>query len=679
MIPLILNNPESMVKVRVMTLKDYSEKTLKTLHRIGMLHIEEGKELKPIDKTAIELERREVNELLTFVDDVLSYIPQEERVSLEEDVEVIYTRPFSEIGNEVRLLYNKINRLHERIVKLDDEAQQLAELRRYLEPLAGQTDLRLGDLKFSGDYLFSGVFVLSNEAYKSLHDKLKNYLFENVVATVEGETVFHAVAKVRDQRSIESLVTDAGGKIIQIPDEDLILRDFLEITSSKIRSLEEELTRLREELQSKVGEDLNRLALLREALSAENERLLVLEKASEAKYVTLIEGWIPENNIESVISEVKESIDCVFIDTRQPEPLEEPPTKLKNLAGIKPFQTVVNLFATPKYRDWDPTPIISYSFALFFGLMAGDVIYALGIILLGKYLLAKLVDDPQSEGFKLFQRLIYICGGVALVIGLLSGTYLGDMFNKLFGIESLALVEEVRVTLQDPILFISLALLIGFVHVNTGHLLALIKGVKERQKGLVITKIGLFLLQFGILPILHLFNLEYLLNSLLNSLLHVSIPVFPEQTYLILTYIMAVGVIVVIAGNIMQSGGLGMISGIFDLTGILGDIMSYARLAGVGLATFYLASSFNTLAELFSGELFANLLPGVAGVIIGSIIGIGILIFGHLINLVLGVITGFIHSLRLCFVEFLFKFYEGGGREYSPFKIKKRISAPILT
>ena len=109
MMPLLLNNPEPMVKVRVMTVKDYAEKTLKTLHRIGVLHIEEGKELKPIDKAAIELEHREVNELLTFVDDVLSYIPQEERVSLEEDVEVIYTRPFSEIGNEVRLLYNKNN------------------------------------------------------------------------------------------------------------------------------------------------------------------------------------------------------------------------------------------------------------------------------------------------------------------------------------------------------------------------------------------------------------------------------------------------------------------------------------------------------------------------------------------------------------------------------------------
>ena len=677
MIPLIINNPESMVKVRVMTMKDYSEKALKTLHRIGMLHIEEGKELKPIDKVAIEHEQREVSELLTFVDNVLSYIPQREPVSLEEDVEVIYTRPFSEIGNEVRLLYNKINKLHERIVKLNDEAQQLIELSSYLEPLAGQTELRLGDLNFSGGYLFSRVFVFPNEAYKTLYDKLKNYLFENVVAIVENETIFHAIGKVRDQEIIESMVTDARGKIIEIPSEDLTLKDFLEITKAKIGSLEEESTKLHEELQSRAGEDLNRLALLREALSAENERLLVLEKACEAKYVTLIEGWIPESNIESTISDVKQNIDYVFIDTRKPEPSEEPPTKLKNLTGVKPFQVIVNLFATPKYREWDPTPIIAYSFAFFFGLMVGDVVYALGIILLGKLLLSKFVDDPQSEGFKLFQRLIYISGGFALIIGLLSGTYLGNIY-QFFGIESLALVEGVKQTLQDPISFIMFALVIGLVHVNIGHLLALIKGVKEKQKGVVLNKIGLFSLQLGIPSVLH-FMLRMNLVAQINSLFHINLPMLTEQMYITFIYAMVAGIILVIIGNIIQRGGLGIILGIFDLTGILGDVMSYCRLAGVGLATFYLASAFNMLGELFSTKLLPAMIPGVFGVIIGGVVGIGILVFGHVINVALGAITGFIHSLRLCFVEFLFKFYEGGGTEYSPFKLKKRASVLITT
>ena len=116
---------------------------------------------------------------------------------------------------------------------------------------------------------------------------------------------------------------------------------------------------------------------------------------------------------------------------------------------------------------------------------------------------------------------------------------------------------------------------------------------------------------------------------------------------------------------------MGSIFWLFDLTGILGDVMSYARIAGVGLATFYLAFCFNLIADLFLG-----MIPGVAGVIIGIIIAVVILLVGHMINLVLGMLTGFIHSLRLCFVEFLFKFYEGGGRDYSPFRL--RTQAPMV-
>jgi V/A-type H+-transporting ATPase subunit I len=658
MIPLVVNTPESMVKLRVVTIRDNSEQTLKVLHRIGVLHVEESEELEPVDKAALEEERREVSELFSFVDKVLGYLPQKEPVALDEDVEVIYTRPFSEISDEVKTLYNKTDKLHERIDRLNDESRQLTELNKYLEPIASQIDLSLKDLKFSGDYLFSRVFILSTETYENLHAELEKYLTENIVAAVDGETVIHAVAEVRDQETIESLVTGAGGKILEIPDEDLSLREFIEASSDRMDAIEQEVQKLLEELQDQVGVDLKRLVLLREALAAEIERLLVLEKASEAKYVTLVEGWAPETGVETAIGEIRENIDYAFIDTRKPEVEEEPPTKYKNPGVFKPFQVIVNLFATPKYREWDPTPLIAYSFAFFFGLMVCDVIYALGLMLLGRFLLSKFTDDPQSDNFKLFQRLLYTCSGVALVGGLLTGQYLGDIYTFI-GIEDLALVQAVKEALQDPVSFIIIALGIGFIHVNIGHILAFIKGVKERNKGLIIAKVGLFVLQFG-------------LPSVLNSLLGVEIPGFTPQIYSILNYVMAAGILLIIISSIMQSGGLGAILWLFDITGLLGDVMSYARLAGVGLATFYLASTFNMMAGLFG-----SMVPGVIGAVIGVIMAVVILVFGHLVNLVLTAITGFMHSLRLCFVEFMFKFYEGGGTEYSPFRLKKRATVPV--
>jgi V/A-type H+-transporting ATPase subunit I len=656
MIPLIVNTADPMAKVRVVTTKDYSTKTLKTLHTAGVLHVEESEELKPVDKEAIEQERKVIGELLTSINDILAYMPKGEKVSLREDVEVIYTRPFDEVDSEVKLLCTKLGNMHRSAAKLSEEVKALTELGKYLGSLERQADIRLQDLNFSGSYLFSRVFVFPNELFETSYPELRDYILENLSGTVENETVLYVIAKVEDQETIESVARGDGAKILQIPGGRLTLSEFLEVADGNIHSLEEELAKLHTEIESKTRENLEKLVLFREALSAETERLAVLAKACEAKYVRLIEGWIPESNVEATIPELRENIGYVFIDTRKPEQAEEPPTKMRNATAVKPFEVIVSLFGTPKYKEWDPTPVIAYSFALFFGIMLGDVVYAALLMLFAYRGLRRLADNPESEGFKLFQRIIYTSGGVALVFGVLTGSYLGN-FYQFFGIESLALARVIQERFADPVFFIAFSLIIGLVHVNIAHVLALIKGIKEGQKAVVPNKAGLFILQIGAIP------------WIMHTILGIDIPLLPEQIYPILLYVAILGVVLIVVSSLMEKGAfLGGIFWLFDVTGLLGDIMSYARLAGVGLATYYLAYCFNLMAELLKGMMPA----GIVQLIFGTLIFIIVLLVGHVLNLALSGITCFVHSLRLCFVEFLFKFYEGGGREYSPFRLKAR-------
>jgi V/A-type H+-transporting ATPase subunit I len=545
--------------------------------------------------------------------------------------------------------------MHHGATKLNEDVKELTGLSKYIGPLERQADMRLQDLNFSGSYLFSRVFVLPNELLETLSPKLRGYILESLSGTVENETVLYVIAKVKNQKTIESIVKDGGGKMLPIPGQDLTLREFLEVADGNIHNLGKELTRLHAEIVSKTRESLEKLVLFREALSAERERLAVLDKASESKYVTLIEGWIPESTVESTISQVKENIDYVFIDTRKPEQAEEPPTKMKNPTPLRPFEVVVNLFGTPKYNEWDPTPIIAYFFAFFFGLMLGDVVYAIIIMLFAYRGLHRLVNDPQTEGFKLFQRTLYISGSVALIVGLLTGSYLGD-FYTFFGIETLTLVEPIQAVLGNATWFILLSIAIGLIHVNLAHIMALIKGI--RQKGVALGKAGLFTLQIAVIP------------WIAHKLFGVEIPFLPEQAYPILLYFAFLGVVLIVVSSIVQKGVfLGGIFWLFDITGLLGDVMSYCRLAGVGLATFYLATSFNMMASVVS-----NMVPdgpaGLLKIIVGGLILIVILLVGHVINLVLSGITCFVHSLRLCFVEFLLKFYEGGGKKYSPLRLR---------
>ena len=658
----IVNNPDPMTKVRVMTTKDHSTETLRTLQTAGVLHVEESQELKPVDKQALEQERRTIGELLTGINDVLAYLPKGETVSLGEDVEVSYDRPLNEIDGEVRALCTRLGKMHQIAAKLKDNIGELTELEKYLGCLGHRANVRLTDLGFSGSYLFSRVFVFPSELFDTLHPRLRDYLLDSVVAKIEDETVLYAIAKAEHRETIETIVRDGGGKTLLIPEKDLTLIGFLETASTSIQTFEEELAKLQTEIENKTRENLKTLILFREALSAETERLAVLAKASEAKYVTLIEGWAPETSAEGAVSELRERVGYVFVDRRKPEQVEEPPTRMRNPGPLKPFEVIVNLFGTPKYRDWDPTPIIAYFFAIFFGIMLGDVVYSALLIVFARLGLRLLVDDPKTEGFKLFQRIIYISGGVGLIIGLLTGSYLGD-FYRFLGIESPALAQMINQMFSDPVRFIQFSIVMGLVHVNIAHALALIRGLKQRQKAVVPNKIGLFMLQIGAIPLIMVFILGF------------DIPWLAGQIATILMFTAIIGLVLIIASSFMEKGAfLGGIFWLFDVTGILGDVMSYARLAGVGLATYYLAYCFNLIAEL----LYEMMPAGAVQLIVGGLMFILVLLLGHVLNLALSAITCFVHSLRLCFVEFLFKFYEGGGRVYSPFRLRPRpVSAKV--
>ena len=659
MAPILLNTSEPMFKVRVVTVKDQSESILKKLQALGVLHVEEASELSPIDREKIEGQKNRVRKALNNIEEIIAKLSEPHTVSIVEYGE---GKPIDAVITESEKIYQALSASADKYDRTKEEYDNLKRMSSFLGVLGKEINPPLKDLQYSGSYLFTTVVVASDESHRIFVERVGRLLLKHIaVPSGEGVVTAFFIAGSEDRKEIETLIRDLGLTVLKIPQSDLTLVDFIAQNDQFMRRHFEEMEKLEKDVQGKIKDELASIALFREVLTMEFERLSVLQQASEARYVTLIEGWVPESSMSIVDAGLKDAIAYAFVESTKPVPTDEPPTKLRNPRGIKPFEVIVSLFSLPKYGDWDPTPSVAYFFAFFFGLMLNDTIYAVGLLLAAKFLLDKLVDDPDSEGTSLFRKVLYISGTVALVMGIVSGTYLGDFFNMYFGVnlEALALVGVIQRKLADPISFIILALIIGLIHLNIAHVLGMVKGFKEHDRGMVVSKIGLFLFQ--------IFGIPYIFKAMLG----IAIFTFSDALYASFLYPMLFGLVLIIVGAFMQMGALGAVFWIFDLTGILGDVMSYSRLAGVGLATYYLASSFNLLSDWVASTVNA-LIPGIPGAILAFIIGTLLLVIFHVFNLFLSSLAAFIHSLRLCFVEFLLKFYEGGGREYSPFHVKFR-------
>ncbi|MCX6013218.1 MAG: V-type ATP synthase subunit I [Chloroflexi bacterium] len=651
-LPILINTPESMLKVRIITLKDYAENTVKTLQELGVFDLEQV-EAKPDHKQQIESDLINANAALIRIEHLLSFLPETKAVSITGDLVSAYRHELKTSLEEIEVFYKKIDRLHDTSLTYENQLKTLKESKKYLALVDSQLNLKLRDLNYSGRFLFSGFFIFPQSSGNAFVEQIEPLLLEKVVAPVDEDLIVYVVAKSEYKNKVISILNQLNGRVISVPDNDLPFREYFDQLDSKIAGLEKEYSAVVLELRNSMKDNLQQLLLLRYVMLAEKERLIILQKAFDSKYITMLEGWVPESSLETVIKKLQESNKYALVDSREPLKNEEPPTKQKNAKLLKPFEVIVNLFAIPKYKDWDPTPVIAYSFAIFFGLMFNDVIYGIVLILGAKFVLHKLVDDPQSEGFILFRRVLMISGGTAAIFGLLSGSYLGDIYT-LWGVQTTpALIPVVGVWLGEPLKFLVVAIFIGLFHTNLAHLIGLYNGIKKHEVWVIPNKIGLFIFEIFGIPILT------------KALLGIELIPLTGQMTTVFTYLMFFGIALIVYSQLRLMKGLGLIFWLFDLTGLLGDVMSYARIAGVSMAGFYLAASFNQIAGMVR-----NMIPGVAGLIIGSILMLIILLFAHLLNVFLGTLSAFVHSLRLCFVEFLMKFYEGGGKEYTPLKLK---------
>ena len=355
----------------------------------------------------------------------------------------------------------------------------------------------------------------------------------------------------------------------------------------------------------------NRLSLLR-----------LTARVHETLMCFVIHGWMPADGVPGLEGELAARFGGrVVVEEKalREQDLQRIPVALKNPPYFQPFELFSRMLPLPRYTSYDPTPFIGVFFPLFFGMILGDAGHGTVLLLAS---LAALRIWPGRPAVRDAARILLVSSLSAIVFGFAYGEFFGELGGTLFGLRPL-IVE--RRTAIVSMLWFSLA--VGTVHVTLGLFLGFLSAVR-RHTGKEA-----------------LFRLTTIAAILCLALLVVSLfQLFPRNLAR-----PAIIALVALVPLLLATGGF---IAPLEFLRTVGNILSYARIMAIGLASVLLASMANTLA-------------GMTGDIVTGIIVAGLL---HTVNLVLGVFSPTIQSLRLHYVEFFSKFLEHGGRAFDPFR-----------
>ncbi len=355
--------------------------------------------------------------------------------------------------------------------------------------------------------------------------------------------------------------------------------------------------------------------------------------------IMFIEGWVPSDR-ETELLKMLENERVLFLKEKAKN--EDPkniPVVLKNNRFAKLFELIGNLFSLPNAKEIDLTPFFAPFFALFFGFCLGDAGYGL-LFILG----ATLYKPKAKKSMKPILSLAQILGGTTVLFGILSGTFFGVELAK---VEALSRFKDQFLSNDE---MFNLSLKIGVVQIIFGMCLKAANTIKQKGWLYAVPVFGWIILA---------------VSSILFFM------IIPEQlhgNYQTLYYVIVVISLIMILflndpkRNILVNFGAGLWDVYSNLTGFLGDLLSYIRLFALGISSAILGLVFNNIAMQMSPEL-----P-----VLGQLVFLIIILFGHGINIFMASLGAFVHPMRLTFVEFYKNAgFAGGGKQYKPFsKIK---------
>ncbi|EHQ35167.1 V-type ATP synthase subunit I [Methanoplanus limicola] len=554
------------------------------------------------------------------------------------------------IEKEVSSLVDKKNSLE---TSLRENQQKVAELEPFVPvPL---------DLSLLRGYEEVNVFAGHIPADTELPVDCEKYF----TSEVPGNLLIAVVSKSESDKADRAL-SEAGFTSVVIPEGDGTAKDSISRHTHEITRLESEIGKLEEQISAQKEKHASFLVACDELLTAEVEQAEVPLRFATTDEAFVAEGWVPSDKTAALIKDL-ESVTGgkVFVtETEVDYAKDAVPVEYDNPDFAKPTEVLVDIYSRPKYSEFDPTLLVAIVFPIFFGFILGDVGYGL-ILLAMSFGLRKLVKG--SEAGNLLLDVLRNASVSSIIFGLFYSEFLGFAlpWDPLWVSRHFNIGAAHGGHGPDAILLLIISAWVGILHITLGRSLHIYNAKKtihpgEHQKKVIFGQLGWIFVMWGIL---------FILWSMF------AMPLMPDLSGFApivsgFNIFGIFGAVLLIAGVV----GIGQESALelMELPTVISHVLSYARLAAVGLSSVAIAAVTNFISIGMMIE------PAMADFSIMSIVliiaGIVVFLLGHILNTALGLLGGGLHSIRLHYVEFFTKFYQGGGRKYEPFGIKRKFT-----
>ncbi len=498
----------------------------------------------------------------------------------------------------------------------------------------------------SGEYTAQGLEAALSERCPDLTVSI-----ETVSSSKEMTCIFALCPKGQGE-IMETVLRELGASRPSSPSKIPPAQEA-EVLQKRADALLQENSRREEELValSKIREDL-RFAV--DYLAMRMEKYQVISRLLQSRRAFVLEGYVPEKEAERLVQRLCQRYSAE-VELSDPSESEDVPVLLENNVFAEPVEGVLESFSMPGKGELDPSPVMAVFYYIFFGMMLSDAAYGMIMAAACAFCLRKFRNMEISMRKSL--RMFFFCGISTVFWGFMYGSFFGDVvsvFSSTFLGKEYTLPALWFTPIEEPMRMLMFCLLFGILHLFAGLFLNGVQLWKQkRYKDILYDVVFWYLLVGGLVLLL-------MSTDMFADIAQMEKLGAPAGNIAAAAAAVGAAGILLTGGRESRNPVKRLLKGaysLYNVTGYLGDILSYSRLLALGLATGVIAEVINSMAVMAGGG------------VLGLIVFILVFLVGHTINIGINLLGAYVHTNRLQFVEFFGKFFEGGGKKFTPFGV----------